>query len=442
MQERITSPALLQYGVLAVPVAFAGFPLYVLAPDYYATHHGVSLASLGLMLLALRLFDAFQDPLIGYASDRYRSRVRWYMPAAALLLCASMYALFNQLYFHPLLWFGLCIGLAVTAYSILSINLSALGALWTTKPDQQTRIAAYREAFALVGLVVAVSLPALLTQLLAPELVYAGFTLVLIAVMLPALLLFLRWVRVHLPLKTSSKQPPLRRPFFALLRTLPADSKKLLLVYGISMLASSIPAVLVLFFVRDLLGAESYTGLFLLLYFLSGALIMPVWKRLSLIYGKYRTWLFSMLLAVASFIWAFTLGEGDIAQYAVICIVSGMALGADLVMPPSLLADQLHIHSAQDSASTHYALLMLLAKAALALASAIVLPLLQGAGFTPASANSPAALGALSTAYALIPCILKLTAGACVWRLFIHTKKGDAHEEINHNRTNRSSRHA
>ena len=43
--------------------------------------------------------------------------------------------------------------------------------------------------------------------------------------------------------------------------------KHFFLAYLISTFASSIPAVLVLFFVRDYLLAESWTGLFLLLYF-------------------------------------------------------------------------------------------------------------------------------------------------------------------------------
>jgi glycoside/pentoside/hexuronide:cation symporter, GPH family len=53
----ITTKSLIQYGFIAVPIAFAGFPLYVLAPDFYATRHALSLTLLGTILLAIRLFD-------------------------------------------------------------------------------------------------------------------------------------------------------------------------------------------------------------------------------------------------------------------------------------------------------------------------------------------------------------------------------------------------
>ncbi len=66
----ISKNDLWRYSILAIPIAFAGFPLYVLAPDYYATTHGLSLSLLGFLLLGLRLFDAIQDPVIGALSDR------------------------------------------------------------------------------------------------------------------------------------------------------------------------------------------------------------------------------------------------------------------------------------------------------------------------------------------------------------------------------------
>ncbi len=443
-KEAPGSSALLHYGVLALPVAFAGFPLYVLAPDFYAVEYGVSLATLGVVLLALRLFDAFQDPLIGLLGDRYPDMRPWVMGAAALVLCSSIYALFTLQFFSPMLWFVLCMGLAVTAYSVLSIYLNTLGALWGTAPHQHTRIAATREVFALVGLILAVSLPSALAQLAPQAWVYHVFGLVLCGAMGVACFFFFRWYRMHAP-KTCTLQAP-SLAFFSAFKRLSRDAKKLLVVYLMGMVASSMPAVLVLFFARDLLGAEQYIGLFLLLYFASGALAMPFWKRMSQRYGTYRTWMAAMGLAISSFIWAFFLEAGDVWPYAMICVLSGMALGADLVFPPAILADQLHARSAQDDTqggfSLHYGLLLFTAKLALALASAVALPLLERFGFTPGTTNDAQALYALSTMYALVPCLLKALAALLLWRLFLHPRKGKPHENTTDNRNTRSARHA
>ena len=429
--SKIKPGTLSQYGILAAPVAFAGFPLYILAPDFYATEHNISLAALGLTLLILRLFDAIQDPLIGYFSDHYRRHLKIIMLLSALILCSSIYGLFNHVFISPLVWFSCMMALAVSAYSVLSINLNALGALWTSNSRYQTRIAAYRETFGLVGLVIAVSLPNVLSRS-GLEGEYQWFSIVLISLMFIALMCFFYWHQNNVTtLRPRLKGSP---SVFAIVNGVSRDEKKLLMVYLISLTASSIPAVLVIFFVRDLLGAEQHIGLFLLLYFLSGVLFMGLWKRLSHIYGNYQTWLFSMALSIVSFIGAFLLTEGDLWQYGLICILSGIALGADLVVPPSLLADQIHKHKMQQNVSAHYSLLTLNAKLALALASFIVLPLLEWANFRPDSVNTASALWVLSATYALLPCLLKLIASMSLWYFFIHSNKDniDAYTQTNH----------
>jgi Na+/melibiose symporter-like transporter len=430
---------LMQYAFLAAPVAFAGFPLYVLAPDFYATHHGVSLSVLGIALLCLRAFDAVQDPFIGAMSDRFSAKALPFMLASAVLLVGSIYALFNPIGLNAIAWFSGCMLLAVTAYSILSINLNALGALSTNDRDEQTRIAGTREAFGLMGLLLAVTMPGILAKYFPASEVFIWFSAILGALMLVAFLAFSRWFSDK-PLLI--RKPPLAKNIWATLRTLPVATHRLFFVYGLSVLASSIPAVLVLFFIRDRLDAESYTGLFLLLYFLSGAFAMPLWKKLSTHYGKHRAWLLSMLLAVASFIWAFFLGEGDIWQYVIICIASGMALGGDIALPPSILADHIHAHSSDSSAATQFSILALLAKAGLAIGSAITLPLLDVAGFVPASNNNASALASLNMAYALIPCLIKLSSAYLLYRLFITSHQKEIYETSLQNNVTGGNTHA
>jgi Na+/melibiose symporter-like transporter len=209
-------------------------------------------------------------------------------------------------------------------------------------------------------------------------------------------------------------------------RFLTPETRKLLAVYALSMLASSIPAVLVIFYVRDLLGAEHLTGPFLLLYFLSGAAAMPLWKKASARFGKYKAWAFANALAVIGFVGAFFLGAGDVAAYAVVCVASGFALGADLTLPPSILADHIHARGNTAFSGTYYACLAFIGKASLALASAIVLPVLDASGFKPQAVNSSEALLALSTTYALIPCFLKLMAAYLLYTFY----SGEKHETI------------
>jgi glycoside/pentoside/hexuronide:cation symporter, GPH family len=432
---------IVKYSTLAIPIAFAGFPLYVLAPDYYATMHGVSLTVLGMLLLGLRVFDAVQDPLIGMLSDRYRHVLPAIMLIASAMLCVGIYGLFNLVIFSPVLWFSLCIAVTVTAYSVLSINLNTLGGLWSDNSTAQTRIAGLREAFGLIGLVVAVSLPVWLKQQIPPSQVYACYALILAVLMSIAWMVFWPWIAA----RHAAVITPKEKGTYAwrdCLKSIPRETRCFLGIYGLSMLASSLPAVLVIFFVRDLLGAEALTGVFLLFYFLSGAASMPLWKFISTKRGMYTSWALSMVLAVGSFVGAFFLNNGDVWHYALICAVSGLALGADLALPPAILALHIHRHHHTSHAATHYALLALVAKLSLALASAIALPLLDLVGFTPAQHNNHTALLSLSIIYALVPCVLKLIAAGWLAHRFIYSKQGDFHENSQTYRIARSADHA
>lgn len=436
----ISQSSLIRYGALALPVAFAGFPLYILAPDFYATQHGVSLATLGVLLLIIRLFDAVQDPLIGWVADRLQGRFYGLLTGAGVMLCLALGGLFNAVFFSPVVWFAVCMMCAVSAYSVLTIVLGAQGALWTTHPDDQTRISSVRESFGLLGLVIAVSLPSGLASFVPQSEIYFWYALCLALLMAGALFCFPRFTPSASSTATT-KSLSTNSPFEAL-RAVPRETRYLLGLYALSFFASSLPAVLVVFFVRDLLQAPQLIGLFLLLYFLSGAVAMPLWRRLSSRYGKYQTWVVSSLLSVLGFMGAFFLQAGDVWQYALICVASGLAFGADLALPPSILADQIHAHDNHGYAATHVSLMAFVTKASLALASAVALPLLDYAGFRPQENNSSAALIVLSVTYALVPCLLKLAGAVLLYFCFVRTTWGGQHETFGDHRNNRSSYHA
>jgi len=85
---------LFQYSLLAFPLAFAGLPLYIHAPDFYNRHLGLGLGTIGIILLVVRLFDAVQDPVIGYLSDRHASSRHIIMAVGVCALTVGLFALF------------------------------------------------------------------------------------------------------------------------------------------------------------------------------------------------------------------------------------------------------------------------------------------------------------------------------------------------------------
>ena len=164
MTRAPSKTAVLQYSVLALPLAFASLPLYIHAPDFYTRELGLGIGVIGITLLLIRLFDAVQDPIIGYISDRHAKWRFNLIAAGALMLLIGMAAVFYgpTLAMPVALWFVLAMVLATTGFSIVSINLNMIGGFWHDEPVQRTRISAWRERFALLGLLIASILPAAL----------------------------------------------------------------------------------------------------------------------------------------------------------------------------------------------------------------------------------------------------------------------------------------
>jgi Na+/melibiose symporter-like transporter len=442
MTQPVTLADRVRYGMVALPLAFAGVPLYIHAPDFYVTQHGISLATIGLVLLGLRFFDAIQDPIIGHVSDHFAThRMKLLLPSALLLVVA-----FGMLFQPPaatLGWFVVSMVLATSAYSILSINLNSIGGLWSEDYHHKTSITSTREAFGLIGLLIAVILPTALQQFVSPTQAFAGVAGMLALFMLLAMLLFIPWYRAHRTIieRHASQESTDSRLRW---REIPPATRRFFAIYGVSMLASSMPAVLILFFVRDRLDAESLTGLFLAIYFVAGAAALPFWQWLSKRTHKGQAWLCAMLVQILSFVWAFLLGTGDVTPFAIICLLSGMAFGADLALPPSILADLVQAHKQERASSFQFSLLAFLLKSSVAIASASVFILLDFAGLKPGEANDSSALWWLSASYALIPSIIKIFSAGMLYRGLSHFSTGGPHDKDDKKNANptRSIAHA
>ncbi len=394
------------YSVMAFPLAFAGLPIYLHAPDFYAVTLQQPLAALGTVLLALRLIDAVQDPLIGSLSDRFHSSRQVIILLGCVLLGAGFWMLFHPPAHFPLAWFSASVLLCTTGFSVVSINFQALGGLWRTPAAERTKITATREAFGLTGLLFAAVVPSALARVISPAGAFHWLTLLYLPLLAVAFWALTHWMKTA-PL-TAPMQDRNAARWWPLLR-----DRWRGLFFGLvflNSLASAVPAVLVLFFIRDRLGAEAYTGLFLLIYFLFGVLSMPLWTRLARSLGKLKTWRVSLLAAIATFCWAVLLQEGDLAAYAAVCALSGLALGADLALPPAILADHIDADRRQQEASRLFSLMALLSKSALALATGLALPALGALGYRPNAAMTPDLDLALSLTYAGVPCLLKLGA--------------------------------
>lgn len=412
----------LSYGLLGLPLAFVALPLYVILPNHYAREFAAPLGALGGVLLGARLVDAVLDPIIGRWCDRLAARdQRAVLAVAALAAVALALGLWGLLFpptavrgstFALLTWAGLVMAFTYTAFSIVSVAHQAWGARLGGSEAQRSRVVAWREALALVGV---------LTAAVLPTAAGLGATVIAFAVLLA--LGMLAWSRSLVPPPSPSpsdaapRVSPLRQPAF----------RRLLAVFVINGTASAVPATLVLFFVQDRLQAPaSVEPAFLGVYFLCAALSIPLWVRLVGRWGLAPTWMAGMALAVAVFVWAATLGAGDVVPFLVVCALSGIALGTDLTLPSALLAGLIgQLGERGRGEGAYFGWWNFANKLNLALAAGLALPLLGWFGYSP-GARDPEALQTLTIAYCLLPCALKLLAAGALYTLVIRPSAAPA----------------
>ncbi|MFN4157628.1 MAG: MFS transporter [Gemmobacter sp.] len=390
---------LLPWSLFAALIASAGLPIYIHAPKFYVDEYGVSLASLGLVLFALRLIDVVQDPALGWLAERGRAFRGAMVAAAAALIALSMIALFAvPPPVAPLLWFAITLVGLFSAFSFLTICFYAQGVdkAATLGPQGHLRLAGWREAGALIGISLAAVAPVALAA--ATSRPFAAFAAAFAALALFAVLAMRgQW---------TGARPQAAPSIRAVLSD--AMARRLLLLALVNAAPVAVTSTLFLFFVESRLGAPGYEGPLLLLFFLAAAATAPLWSRAAAACGARRTLLAGMTLAIAAFAFTFTLGAGDTLAFAVICAASGAALGADMVLLPAIFAR--HLSARPGGEAMAFGLWSFASKLALAIAAATLLPALQASGFTAGADNAAPALTMLTILYAAVPCALKLGA--------------------------------
>ena len=395
------------YALFAALLACAGLPIYIHAPKFYVDEYGVSLTALGAVLFGLRLLDVVQDPLLGRLSEKLRDQRGLAVGIGCAVIALAMIGLFAvPPMTSPVLWFGIMLTLVFSAFSFLTICFYAQGVAKADKMAGQghLRLARWRETGGLLGVCVASVAPVALGMMMdAP---FAGFA-VGFAVLAFASALAMRgeWASVDVPESTG---------FGTVLRDTLA--RRLLFIALLNAAPVAVSSTLFLFYVESALDAPGYEGPLLLLFFLSAAGAAPVWGVLAERYGAQRVLLSAMVLAIFAFGGALFLGVGDVWLFALVCVASGAAMGADLTLLPALFATRMA--QIAPSAAEGFGLWSFVSKFTLALAAAILLPVLDTAGYVSGGESPPPekAVDLLRLLYAGVPCVLKLAAIFLLWR--------------------------
>ncbi len=408
------------YALPAIPLAALTLPLYSFIPIFYAESLGLSLAAMGLVLFFVRLFDAVNDPVLGWLCDKFRPtfgrRRTWFISSIPLLML-GVWKLFWPPADASVTYVGIWTLVLSVGYTCAILPFSAWGAELQTGYQNRSRLAGAREGLTLVGTLIAITVPFTLGW--EDPTTFHGFAMlaIIIVVTLPILAITaIRFVpepvehtKQTVGIKNGLKHLKANKPF-----------KRLLTAFFLNGFANSIAATLFLLYTSQRLGLEELRGPFIFIYFLCGILGVPLWAAIARKTSKHRTWCYAMVFAIIVFSPAPFLPEGSVMAFGAICVLSGLALGADITQPAAVQADVIDVDTVQSGeqrSGTYFALWSLATKLSLALTAVTVLPLLEWYGFSAAPNESSSVVGItlLGFLYGWGPIVLKIPALAFMW---------------------------
>lgn len=184
-------------------------------------------------------------------------------------------------------------------------------------------------------------------------------------------------------------------------------------------MSSSIPAVLIIFFVKTVIQAYSLLALFFALYFFGLLFGIAVWNKISkILNNKAKTWLLSMAFTSFTFIWCVALGKGDEVFYGIICFVSGLGFGGDLLLAYSILTDLIQKHKLNNAESKLFGISNFLIKFSLTLSSSILIYFIG-----VLESNESLFSTYISISYAGLPVLFKIIAVIILYRNFVVVSK-------------------
>lgn len=404
----------LLYALPAFALAFPTIPVFVLLPTFYAETVGMGLATVGWVMLGLRIFDVASDPIVGFLTDRIprkHGRRKFPMALGGLIAAPALIFLFspemNASFYYLILWGGLL----YLGWTIIQIPYLSWAVELSDDYHERSEINGLREIFGLAGILSV----GLILLFLTDNTEFERFQFLAWFTVITGAVLFFFTLSIVPETYQGFKLPSFKFPYQNRLFL------RVLWAWFLNGLANGFPAVclpLYMTYILQLADIDKYLLIFM--YFLFAVIGIPVWLVIAKRMDKHRVWCLSMLIACASFMFVPLLGAGDILLFGLICAVTGFTLGSDLSLPPSIQADCTDwdkYRFGYNRTATLFSYWSMSTKLSLGVAVGVAFPLLDYYGLSLGESNTASESGyfALIVIYAVLPIVLKIMAIGMMW---------------------------
>jgi len=425
-----TSPAppptlkqLILFAFPSLPHAFVALPLNIVIPSFYAAHTAVTLAQIAAVTSLSRLLDAFLDPMLGYLSDRTKTRIGPRKPwvlAGAIVCAVSIFFLFRPASGANYIYYGVWSFLLYFGFTLFEIPRQAWTAELSRDYVQRSKIQTWVAVFNVAGSLVFWIMPLILVGLTGTTALtgtaLAGIAWLYAALMPAGILLAVFFVPTG---NQHQERLATLRELWRSLRT----NKPLWRYYSaISAwgLGQGCYLSVIIIFLTDYMKLGAFFPFLMIAFFAVQIVAMPFWHKAIARFGKHRVWVFSMVLDACSrpLILLFAPGSQAIVPLFALGAISAFLNAPANIAPGAILGDVVDydlLKSRVNKAGNVFAFNTLLIKATMAVGAGLAFWILDAFEYQVGKINTSASNFGLMAAYLVFPALMYFVASSIAW---------------------------
>jgi glycoside/pentoside/hexuronide:cation symporter, GPH family len=373
-----------------------------------------------------RTWDYINDPLIGFFSDRVRTR--WGRRRPFLLFGFIPFGLmFAMMWFRPptdsqlllCCYYAAAYFLFDTAYTFVTMPYSALTPELTQDYDERTSLTTYRMAFSIIGSLTAAVVPLMIIGEMSRKNTNQVFTMGIIFGAICALPLLLTFFSTHeKPEYYSQSQPSIRNSLRAVWKNRP-----FLFAAGIFLFtwtAVDIIQTFLLVFLRYRMNLGDGTYV-LGAIFVTAMLVLPFWEWISRKTDKRKAYIAGMIFLSAVMIALIFLSSNSASWLIyVMAVLAGIGVSAIHVLTWAIIQDAIEVDeliTGERHEGIFYSLVSLFKKIASSIAIPLAGAVLSMSGYVPdAVIQSNQTILAIRVLIGPVPSVLLV--GGIIFALF------------------------
>jgi GPH family glycoside/pentoside/hexuronide:cation symporter len=417
--ERLPRKTKLLYGSGDIGFALTDTTIGVLFAIFLTDVVRLDPALAALAVFLGRSWDYLNDPLIGYISDRTRSR--WGRRRPFLLFGFIPFAIaFAMLWWTPptqvpallVAYYTLAYIFYEFAATLVYMPYFALTPELTLDYDERTSLTSYRMSFSIVGSMTAFIVPLAIIGSMIPENASRVFSVGLLFGLIAALPLLLVFFGTRERKEFQEQEAPRfldsikaagrNRPFIFAAGVFFFTWAGLELVQGV-----------LLYYLKYRMNRESESEIIAGCVFIAALLTIPFWNWLSKHWDKRKAYILGMVFLCAVLaVMGLINSSQELPVLLLLAVLAGIGIGCVHVLPWSMIPDAIEwdqLHTGKRHEGMFYSLVTLFRKIASSLTLPIILLMLKWSGFDSSLEVQPvAAINAIRGLTGLGPSIFLL----------------------------------